>query len=300
MKNLLTMTDLTKDDIMNIITKAQNIKENGVKPFEKGMTVANLFFENSTRTKYSFEMAERKLGLEVIPFETSTSSVQKGESLYDTCKTLESIGVDALVIRHSENAYYDSLEGLNIPVLNGGDGSGQHPTQCLLDLMTIYEEYGYFEGLKILISGDIKNSRVARSNAEALTKLGAEVVFSAPDQWKSDFSNVPYVNIDDVIEEIDVCMLLRVQNERHESGTTFNTEKYHEAYGLTMERYEKLPEQAIVMHPAPVNRGVEIDSSLVESSKSRIFKQMENGVFIRMACIYDVLNHKEEKVKCHL
>jgi len=294
------MTDLTKDDIMNIITKAQNIKENGVKPFEKGMTVANLFFENSTRTKCSFEMAERKLGLEVIPFETSTSSVQKGESLYDTCKTLESIGVDALVIRHSENAYYDSLEGLNIPVLNGGDGSGQHPTQCLLDLMTIYEEYGYFEGLKILISGDIKNSRVARSNAEALTKLGAEVVFSAPDQWKSDFSNVPYVNIDDVIEEIDVCMLLRVQNERHESGTTFNTEKYHEAYGLTMERYEKLPEQAIVMHPAPVNRGVEIDSSLVESSKSRIFKQMENGVFIRMACIYDVLNHKEEKVKCHL
>ncbi|QTN12324.1 aspartate carbamoyltransferase catalytic subunit [Mammaliicoccus vitulinus] len=300
MKNLLTMTDLTKDDIMNIITKAQNIKENGVKPFEKGMTVANLFFENSTRTKCSFEMAERKLGLEVIPFETSTSSVQKGESLYDTCKTLESIGVDALVIRHSENAYYDSLEGLNIPVLNGGDGSGQHPTQCLLDLMTIYEEYGYFEGLKILISGDIKNSRVARSNAEALTKLGAEVVFSAPDQWKSDFSNVPYVNIDDVIEEIDVCMLLRVQNERHESGTTFNTEKYHEAYGLTMERYEKLPDQAIVMHPAPVNRGVEIDSSLVESSKSRIFKQMENGVFIRMACIYDVLNHKEEKVKCHL
>lgn len=300
MKNLLTMTDLTKNDIMNIITKAQNIKENGVKPFEKGMTVANLFFENSTRTKCSFEMAERKLGLEVIPFETSTSSVQKGESLYDTCKTLESIGVDALVIRHSENAYYDSLEGLNIPVLNGGDGSGQHPTQCLLDLMTIYEEYGYFEGLKILISGDIKNSRVARSNAEALTKLGAEVVFSAPDQWKSDFSNVPYVNIDDVIEEIDVCMLLRVQNERHESGTTFNTEKYHEAYGLTMERYEKLPEQAIVMHPAPVNRGVEIDSSLVESSKSRIFKQMENGVFIRMACIYDVLNHKEEKVKCHL
>ena len=300
MKNLLTMTELTKDDIMNIITKAQNIKENGVKPFEKGMTVANLFFENSTRTKCSFEMAERKLGLEVIPFETSTSSVQKGESLYDTCKTLESIGVDALVIRHSENAYYDSLEGLNIPVLNGGDGSGQHPTQCLLDIMTIYEEYGYFEGLKILISGDIKNSRVARSNAEALTKLGAEVVFSAPDQWKSDFSNVPYVNIDDVIEEVDVCMLLRVQNERHESGTTFSTEKYHEAYGLTMERYEKLPEQAIVMHPAPVNRGVEIDSSLVESSKSRIFKQMENGVFIRMACIYDVLNHKEEKVKCHL
>lgn len=300
MKNLLTMTDLTKEDIMKIIKKAQKIKQNGIEPFEQGMTVANLFFENSTRTKCSFEMAERKLGLEVIPFETSTSSVQKGESLYDTCKTLESIGVDALVIRHSENAYYDNLKGLSIPVLNGGDGSGQHPTQSLLDLMTIYEEYGYFEGLKILISGDIKNSRVARSNAEALTKLGSEVMFSAPEQWKSDFSNEPYAEIDDVIDEVDVCMLLRVQNERHESGMTFNTEKYHEAYGLTIDRYNKLSDKAIVMHPAPVNRGVEIDSSLVESPKSRIFKQMENGVFIRMACIYDVLNHKEEKVKCHL
>lgn len=300
MKNLLTMTYLTKDDIMKIITKAQDIKENGADTFGKGMTVANLFFENSTRTKCSFEMAERKLGLEVIPFEISTSSVQKGESLYDTCKTLESIGVDALVIRHSENAYYDTLQGLNIPVLNGGDGSGHHPTQSLLDIMTIYEEYGYFEGLKILISGDIKNSRVARSNADALTKLGAEVMFSAPEQWKCNFSDVPYVEIDDVIDEVDVCMLLRVQNERHDSGTTFSKEDYHNAYGLTIDRYNKLHDNAIVMHPAPVNRGVEIDTSLVESSKSRIFKQMENGVFIRMACIHDVLNHKEEKVKCHL
>lgn len=300
MKNLLTMTDLTKEDILNIITKAQSIKEKGIEPFEKGKTIANLFFENSTRTKCSFEMAERRLGLEVIPFETSTSSVQKGESLYDTCKTLESIGVDALVIRHSENAYYDELEQLNIPILNGGDGSGQHPTQCLLDIMTIYEEFGHFEGLKILISGDIKNSRVARSNAEALTKLGAEVMFSAPTQWQSDFSNVPYVNIDEVIDKVDVCMLLRVQNERHEKHDTLAVEDYHKAFGLTVERYDKLLEHAIVMHPAPVNRGVEIDSTLVESEKARIFKQMENGVYIRMACIYDVLNHKEEKIKCHL
>ncbi|GGI41637.1 aspartate carbamoyltransferase catalytic subunit [Mammaliicoccus stepanovicii] len=300
MKNLLTMTDLSKEEILKIIHEALDMKENGVQPLNKKLTVANLFYENSTRTKCSFEMAERKLGMDIIPFEISTSSVQKGETLYDTCKTLESIGVDALVIRHSENEYYESLEDLNIPILNGGDGSGQHPTQSLLDIMTIYEEYGYFKGLKILISGDIKNSRVARSNAEALTKLGAEVLFSAPDQWKCDITNTQYVDIDDVIEEVDVCMLLRVQSERHVSGKSFSKDDYHKNFGLTLDRYEKLKDRAIVMHPAPINRGVEIDTTLVESSKSRIFKQMENGVFVRMACLNNVLNFKEEKVKCHL
>ena len=168
LKHLVTMETLTNEGVLGLIRRGGDFK-NGRADFQldRQYFAANLFFENSTRTKCSFEMAERKLGLEVIPFEISTSSVQKGESLYDTCKTLESIGVDALVIRHSENAYYDTLQGLNIPVLNGGDGSGHHPTQSLLDIMTIYEEYGYFEGLKILISGDIKNSRVARSNADA-------------------------------------------------------------------------------------------------------------------------------------
>lgn len=300
MKNILSMADLTKDEILNIIHKAQDLKEQGISSIDRKATVANLFFENSTRTKCSFEMAERKLGLDILPFETNTSSVQKGETLYDTCKTLESIGVEALIIRHSENEYYEPLKSLNIPVINGGDGSGQHPTQSLLDIMTIYEEYGYFSGLKVLISGDIKNSRVARSNADALTKLGAEVMFSAPDQWKEQISDIPYVNIDDVINEIDVCMLLRVQNERHDKGQSYSKSGYHVGYGLTKERYEQLKDSAIVMHPAPVNRGVEIDTNLVESPKSRIFRQMENGVFVRMACIQEVLNHKEEKVKCHL
>ncbi|WP_210618195.1 aspartate carbamoyltransferase catalytic subunit [Mammaliicoccus lentus] len=300
MKNILSMADLTKDEILNIIHKAQDLKEQGISSIDRKATVANLFFENSTRTKCSFEMAERKLGLDILPFETNTSSVQKGETLYDTCKTLESIGVEALIIRHSENEYYEPLKSLNIPVINGGDGSGQHPTQSLLDIMTIYEEYGYFSGLKVLISGDIKNSRVARSNADALTKLGAEVMFSAPDKWKEQISDIPYVNIDDVINEIDVCMLLRVQNERHDKGQSYSKSEYHVGYGLTKERYEQLKDSAIVMHPAPVNRGVEIDTNLVESPKSRIFRQMENGVFVRMACIQEVLNHKEEKVKCHL
>lgn len=291
MHNLLSMNDLSKEEIMSIIAKAKVFKNNTANQMIEEKTIANLFFENSTRTKCSFEMAERKLGLHVIPFEASQSSIRKGETLYDTCKTLEAIGVDALVIRHGENEYYQSLEEINIPIINGGDGSGQHPTQSLLDLMTIYEEYGEFEGKKILIAGDIKNSRVARSNAEALTKLGAKVFFAAPKQWQSSLLNIPYVEIDEVIDQVDVCMLLRVQNERHETKNEYDVDDYHNEYGLTVRRYEQLKEHAIIMHPAPVNRGVEIASSLVESPKSRIFKQMENGVYVRMACIDSVFNN---------
>ncbi|GGA97432.1 aspartate carbamoyltransferase catalytic subunit [Macrococcus hajekii] len=287
MDNLLSIAQLSNEEIMSIINKAHEFKEGKVEQFNG--YAANLFFENSTRTKCSFEMAERKLGLDVIPFETSTSSVTKGESLYDTAKTLESIGVDVLVIRHSQQDYYKELVNLSIPVVNGGDGSGQHPSQCLLDLMTIYEEYGTFEGLKILICGDILNSRVARSNHEALTRLGAEVHFAAPDYWQDKSLNADYVAIDDVIEEIDVCMLLRVQHERHNGAKTFEEAHYHHDFGLTGERYNKLKERAIVMHPAPVNRGVEIESQLVEASKSRIFKQMENGVYTRMSILSHIL-----------
>ncbi|COT03218.1 aspartate carbamoyltransferase [Streptococcus pneumoniae] len=224
-------------------------------------------------------------------FETSTSSVQKGESLYDTCKTLESIGVNLLVIRHSQNAYYEDLEGLNIPIANGGDGSGQHPTQSLLDLMTIYEEYGKFEGLNVLICGDIKNSRVARSNFHSLKALGANVMFASPDEWVDDKIEASYVSIDDVIDKVDIVMLLRVQHERHgiTGKANFEADNYHQQYGLTKERYDKLKKEAIVMHPAPVNRGVEIESDLVEAPQSRIFKQMENGMYLRMAVIDELL-----------
>ena len=231
-----------------------------------------------------------------VNFETSTSSVQKGESLYDTCKTLESIGVNLLVIRHPQNAYYEELENLNIPIANAGDGSGQHPTQSLLDIMTIYEEYETFEGLNILICGDIKNSRVARSNYTSLTSLGAKVMFSSPNEWVDETLDAPYVNIDDVINKVDIIMLLRVQHERHgiTDEANFKADHYHEQYGLTKERYRRLKEDAIVMHPAPVNRGVEIDSELVEAPKSRIFKQMENGMYLRMAVIDKLLSRKGE------
>lgn len=296
MNNLLSMEHLSNEDIYDLIQTACDYKS-GKQPLPQfeGKFVSNLFFENSTRTKCSFEVAEQKLSLKEVNFETSTSSVQKGESLYDTCKTLESIGVDLLVIRHSQNAYYEELENLNIPIANAGDGSGQHPTQSLLDIMTIYEEYGSFEGLNILICGDIKNSRVARSNFISLTSLGANVMFSSPDEWVDESLDAPYVQIDDVIDQVDIVMLLRVQHERHgiTGEANFEANDYHEQYGLTMDRYNKLKDKAIVMHPAPVNRGVEIDSELVEAPKARIFKQMTNGMYLRMSVINKLLSGKE-------
>lgn len=296
MKQLVSMEHLSNEEIYSLIETAIEYKQ-GKKVHKLNDTyVANLFFENSTRTKCSFEMAERRLDMQEIPFETSTSSVKKGESLYDTCKTLESIGVDALVIRHPQNDYYKELEGLNIPVINGGDGSGQHPTQSLLDIMTIYEEYKKFKGLNVLICGDIKNSRVARSNYQALTALGANVKFAAPDEWVDDTLDAPYVKIDDVIEETDIVMLLRVQHERHDGELNFDPHEYHEKYGLTKERYNRMKPNAIVMHPAPVNRGVEIDTELVEAPKARIFKQMKNGMFLRMSVISHIIAEQQKGV----
>ncbi|AQQ55113.1 aspartate carbamoyltransferase catalytic subunit [Planococcus lenghuensis] len=281
MTNLLSMKDLSKEEILYLLERAEAFRQGDQLPI--GGTVVNLFFEPSTRTKMSFEMAERKLGLTVLPFETGFSSVLKGETLYDTVKTLEAIGVDAVVIRHEQEAYYKELEALNIAIINGGDGSGQHPTQSLLDLYTIQEEFGTFNGLHVTIAGDIAHSRVARSNAEALQKLGAEVTFICPDEWKGEFPSSQH--LDEVISTTDVLMLLRVQHERHHTDSWFSKESYHEQYGLTIQRERLMKNRAIIMHPAPVNRGVEIADELVEAPRSRIFKQMENGVYMRMAAL---------------
>lgn len=293
MKHLLSMDMLTVDEIMDLVTRAIAIKNGDVQPFQENVYISNLFFENSTRTKKSFEMAQAKLGMKTIDFEVSTSSVNKGESLYDTCKTMEAIGCQALVIRHPENKYYEQLEGLNIPVINGGDGSGSHPTQCLLDLMTIFEKFGKFQGLNIIICGDILHSRVAKSNYQALTKLGANVRFVAPESYREAELGATYVEMDDVINDVDVCMLLRVQLERHTEDDRDLIAIYHEQYGLTQARYDALKANAIVMHPAPVNRGVEISSHLVEAEKSVIFEQMTNGVYTRMAILQTLLGQHQ-------
>ena len=218
----------------------------------------------------------------------STSSVNKGETLYDTCKTLEMLGCNILVIRHGQDAYYNELTNLNIPILSGGDGSGEHPSQCLLDLMTMYEKFGTFENLNVIIAGDIKNSRVARSNYNMLTRLGARVRFVCPDIFKDETLG-EVVDFDKVVGEVDVCMLLRVQHERHDSKMGLSKDEYHNNFGLTKERYERLKESAIVMHPAPVNRDMEIASELVEAPKSVIFEQMKNGMFMRQAMIEKII-----------
>ncbi|QBP41524.1 aspartate carbamoyltransferase catalytic subunit [Paenisporosarcina antarctica] len=291
MKHLLNMNDLEIKDIDTILNRALEFQQNPSHQFNKQFTVVNLFFEPSTRTKMSFEMAERKLGLHILPFEAGTSSTLKGETMYDTVRTLEAIGVDAVVIRHEQDQFYEELmSGLNLAIINAGDGSGQHPSQCLLDLYTIKQEFGKFEGIHVTIVGDIAHSRVAKSNALALKKLGAHVTFICPPEWQGDFDATS--TWEEVLPTADVVMLLRVQHERHGKENDFLKELYHKEYGLTIARYAELKPSTIVMHPAPVNRDVEIASELVESDKSRIFKQIQNGVFVRMAILESVLKER--------
>ena len=298
LKHLLTAEALTDREVMGLIRRAGEFKQ-GAKwhPEERQYFATNLFFENSTRTHKSFEVAEKKLGLEVIEFEASRSSVQKGETLYDTVLTMSAIGVDVAVIRHGKENYYDELiqsKTIQCSIINGGDGSGQHPTQCLLDLMTIYEEFGGFEGLKVAIVGDITHSRVAKSNMQLLNRLGAEIYFSGPEEWYDHQFDVygQYVPLDESVEKVDVMMLLRVQHERHDGKESFSKEGYHLEYGLTNERATRLQKHAIIMHPAPVNRDVELADELVESLQSRIVAQMSNGVFMRMAILEAILHGK--------
>lgn len=293
MKNLRSIEEVSNEEIYTILKRAGEFEEGASSQLEKDYLVANLFFEPSTRTKTSFEAAERKVGATVIPFEAGFSSTLKGETLYDTVKTLEMIGMDAVVIRHKTDAYYDELlEGINVAVINAGDGAGQHPSQCLLDLFTIFKEFGKFEGLNVTIVGDVSHSRVAKSDAEALTRLGANVRILCPTEWQGDFENT-YQDWEELLETSDVVMLLRIQHERDAAFEGFTKEGYHEKFGLTIERERRMKKEAIIMHPAPINRGVEIDSSLVECERSRIFNQIRNGVFVRMAIVESILKERK-------
>ncbi|MDT1957808.1 aspartate carbamoyltransferase catalytic subunit [Carnobacterium divergens] len=294
LENLVSVEALSNKEVMSLIKRAGEFKKGAVYAPPEQKYAVNLFFENSTRTHKSFEMAEKKLGIDIIDFEVSTSSVNKGETLYDTVLTMDALGVDVAVIRHGDEAYYEELiasTGIKLAVVNGGDGSGQHPSQCLLDLMTIYEEFGRFEGLKVAIVGDLTHSRVANSNMQMLKRLGAEVYFSGPEEWYDpafdEFGT--YLPIDELAPLVDVMMLLRVQHERHEYYGNFSKEKYLAMHGLTEEREQKMKEMAIIMHPAPVNRDVELQGSLVECERSRIIQQMTNGVYTRMAILEAVL-----------
>lgn len=303
--HFVSVAGLQVDEVRALIDRAEYFKHGGARPeLAKPVYVTNMFFENSSRTHTSFEIAERKLGLTVIPFDPAHSSVKKGETLYDTSLTMAALGVNLEVIRHPQNEYYNELislapeQHLSIGVINAGDGSGQHPSQCLLDMMTIHEHFGHFENLKVAIVGDITNSRVAKSNMELLTQLGAQVYFSGPEYWydKQFDQYGQFAPLDNLIGQVDVLMLLRVQHERHADDlneSKFDPVQYHEQFGINERRYHALKKNAIIMHPGPINRDVELAGKLVEAPKSMFVRQMQNGVFMRMAMIEAVMRGRQ-------
>ncbi|MEC0255344.1 aspartate carbamoyltransferase catalytic subunit [Paenibacillus lautus] len=286
-RSLLGLKDISRDEIGSILNRAAywEAQSEKVVPVLQSKFAVNMFFENSTRTRFSFEMAEKRLGAEVMNFAAAASSVEKGESIYDTVRTLESMGIDAGVIRLKPAGVLQELaERISIPLVNAGDGNNEHPTQALLDLYTMKKSFGELKGLTVSIIGDIKHSRVARSDLWALQKFGAHVQFCAPETMQAPelARYAPYVSMETALKA-DVVMMLRVQLERHNEGVFKSSAEYREQYGLTEERAAKLSGHTIIMHPAPVNRNVEIDDAVVESKRSMIFKQMANGVPIRMA-----------------
>lgn len=294
MKNLLRLQDLSIEEINNILDLAQSIKDKKISPLVENKIIANLFFEPSTRTHYSFATAEARLGCKTIDFSPNSSSMKKGETFYDTIKTFESFGVDGLVIRDTKNQWYKELiDKIKVPIINAGDGSADHPTQTLLDLLTIKQEFGKFEGLKVLLVGDISHSRVAHSNILNMRRLRMEVFVSAPDIFKDNQYN--YVDFDEYISKVDVINMLRIQNERLEKDCKYNVQQYNKEFGLNNERLRKMKPNAIIIHPAPFNRNVEINDDVIESKPSRIFKQISNGVYVRMAVLLTILkgnNHE--------
>ena len=283
--NIFKLSDfslMSIEEILKLAAEYKNSERN--LNFNYGKTACNLFFEPSTRTHYSFDMAEKKLRLNVINFDSASSSLKKGESLYDTVKTFEMLGVDVVIIRATENEYYNKLvPSIKIPIINAGDGTGNHPSQSLLDLYTIKEEFGHFEGLNIIVVGDILHSRVAHSNIEVMERIGMNVFVSGPEEFREEGYN--FKELDEFIPKADIVMLLRVQNERLETKMNISIEDYHKNYGLNLKRVNNMKEKSIIMHPAPFNRGVEIADEVVECPKSRIFKQIQNGVFVRMAML---------------
>lgn len=293
-KHLLGLKGVSAEEIESILNRAAFWEQYPAKVTSslQGKFVANMFFENSTRTRFSFELAQKRLGTQVLNFSAAVSSLQKGESISDTVRTLESMGIDAGVIRLKPSGVLEEVAKLvKIPLINAGDGNNEHPTQALLDFYTMRKHFGGVKGLTVSIIGDVKHSRVARSNLWGLRELGATVKFCAPPNMQApelaEFA--PYVSLEEALLS-DVVMLLRVQLERHEDGLFKSAEDYRAQYGLTVERAERMPSHAIIMHPAPVNRNVEIDDELVESERSKIFTQMAHGVPIRMAVIERALS----------
>ena len=296
-KHLLGIKDLKTEDIQLILSTATQFKEVLQRPVKKvptlrDVTIVNLFYENSTRTRISFELAEKRLSADVVNFTVSNSSAAKGETLLDTVNNILSMKVDMVVMRHSASgAPHYLAKHIDAAIINAGDGINDHPTQALLDAFSMQEKTGKLAGLKVAIIGDIMHSRVALSNIYLLKKMGAEVMVSGPPTLiptylqKAMDVQVEY-NIDKALAWCDVANVLRIQLERQNQPLFSSLREYNLAYGITKNRLDKLNKEIVIMHPGPINRGVEIDSNVADSPHSIILDQVENGVAVRMACLY--------------
>ncbi len=304
-KHLLGIEELSKEEILYILETADGFADVATRSIKKvpalrGKVVVNLFFEDSTRTRTSFSLAASRLSADVIEFSAKVSSLSKGETLLDTARNIEAMGVDIIVIRHSApGAPHYLAKHLSASVVNAGDGAHEHPTQALLDLYTIKQIKGKFEGLKVAIVGDIAHSRVARSNIFGLTKLGAEVILVGPTTlvpraMKSMGVQISY-NLDEVIPYVDVINMLRIQRERISSNVFPSVEEYTRLFGLNKERLSKAKPDVLVMHPGPINRGVELTSDVADGPNSAILRQVSNGLAIRMAVLFLVNQANEGK-----
>ena len=295
-KHLLGLRELTAEEIIYILDTAKGFEQISTRSVKKapplrGRVIVNLFFEDSTRTRNSFTLAASRLSADVIEFTKKTSSVSKGESLLDTAKNLEAMGIDIVVIRHGAGGAPKFLSrNINACVVNAGDGFCEHPTQGLLDVYTIRKIKGSLQGLKIAIVGDIAHSRVARSNMWAMTKLGAEVIFVGPPtlmptQVSKMPVNVSY-SLDEVIEKVDVINMLRIQFERLGGNPFPSVREYSHYFGLTVERMKRAKPDILVMHPGPINRGLEMESEVADGEHSVILEQVKNGLAVRMAVLF--------------
>jgi aspartate carbamoyltransferase catalytic subunit len=304
-KHLLSMDQLSADDITKILDTAESLRQVTDRPIKKlptlrGRTVCNLFYEASTRTRISFELAAKRLSADVINFSAdSKSSVAKGESFKDTAWTLEAMGVDAIIVRHgSSGAPHQLSKWVKASVLNAGDGWHEHPTQALLDLYSIRERFKDFDGLKVAIVGDVVHSRVARSNVKGLVTMGAEVTLVGPptliptqaEAWGASIS----YDLDPILGDVDVCYLLRVQKERQSEQLFPSMREYAAIWGLDSKRVAKMQPDALIMHPGPMNRGVEIAADVSELPRSIILDQVANGLAVRMSLLYLMLGGPEE------
>lgn len=295
-RHLLGLENVTREDILAILDAAISFKEILERPIPKvptlrHVTVANLFFENSTRTRVSFELAEKRLSADVVNFSASSSSVSKGETLIDTVRNIEAMKIDMVVIRHPlPGAPLLLTNHCSSAVINAGDGRHEHPTQALLDMMTLRERVGQFDGLRVTLVGDIAHSRVALSNIHGLKTMGAEVAVCAPPTLLprniEQLGVTVYNHLDDAIANSDVLNVLRIQLERQQAGLFPSIREYHAEYGLTLERLEHVPHELVIMHPGPMNRGVEIDSLVADGPHSVILQQVTNGVAVRMAILF--------------